>query len=54
LAEHVKATEALNIMKSRVLSSMGGAKRGTLTGVTIVSRMSRAGGLPYLVNKKGN
>ena len=53
LAEYSTASAALNNMKARVLAAMGGAKRGTIDGVTIVTRMSRAGGLPYLVNKKG-
>lgn len=53
LIDHGTATASLNNMKSRVLAAMGGAKRGTIDGVTIVTRMSRAGGLPYLVNKKG-
>ena len=54
LADSATANAALNNMKSRVLVAMGGAKRGTINGETIVTRMSRAGGLPYLVNKKGN
>ena len=54
LADSATANAALNNMKARVLVAMGGAKRGTINGDTIVTRMSRAGGLPYLVNKKGN
>lgn len=47
------ATERLNEMKSRVLSAMGKAKRGTITGVWRLTRQARNGGTPYLVNKKG-
>jgi putative phage-type endonuclease len=54
LEDYNTANGGLNNMKARVLSAMGGAKRGTIGDVTIVTRMSRAGGLPYLVNKKGN
>lgn len=48
-----KATEALNEKKSRVLSAMGRAKRGTINGAWRLTRQARNGGIPYLVNKKG-
>ena len=54
LGDYAIAKAGLNNMKARVLAAMGGAKRGTIEGVTIVTRMSRSGGLPYLVNKKGS
>lgn len=53
LVDFQKAEEHLNQMKSRVLALMADAKRGTIDGVTIVTRQARNGGLPYLVNKKG-
>lgn len=50
--EYVEAETKLNEMKSRVLDAMGNAKRGLVDDVWIVTRQARAGGTPYLVNKK--
>lgn len=47
------AEKHLNEMKSRVLDAMGKKKRGMIDGVWRVTRQARAGGTPYLVNKKG-
>lgn len=38
--------------RTRVLSVMGNAKRGTFQGETVVSRQARNGGTPYLVAKR--
>lgn len=46
------ATEKANELRSRVLDSMGKAKRGTYEDELVVTRQSRKGGTPYLVNKK--
>lgn len=48
-----QAEAHLNEMKSRVLDAMGTAKRGLIDDVWRVTRQARAGGKPYLVNKKG-
>lgn len=48
-AAEAKLTE----MKSRVLDAMGKAKRGLVDGVWRLTRQSRNGGTPFLVNKKG-
>jgi hypothetical protein len=40
-------------LKSRVISAMGGAKRGLVFGEHMVSLRSRAGGMPYLHHEKG-
>jgi putative phage-type endonuclease len=48
-----QATAHSNEMKSRVLDALGKAKRGTFNGQVVVTRQSRSGGAPYLVNKKG-
>lgn len=40
-------------MKSRVLDAMGNAKRGLINDVWTVTRQARAGGKPFLVQKKG-
>jgi len=40
-------------LKSRVISAMGGAKRGLVFGEHMVSLRSRAGGAPYLHHEKG-
>ena len=47
------ADRHLTEMKSRVLDSMGKAKRGLINGVVRVTRQARGTGAPYLVNKKG-
>ena len=48
-----EAEKHLNEMKARVLDGMGNAKRGLVNDAWMVTRQSRAGGVPYLVNKKG-
>lgn len=51
-----KAAEAekeLLKLKSLVLDAMGTKKRGLIDGVWKITRQARAGGTPYLVNKKG-
>lgn len=53
LAEYEKAEAQLNELKSHVMDAMGKAKRGLAYNVHIVTRQARAGGRPYLVNKKG-
>jgi putative phage-type endonuclease len=52
LAGYNDASEELNYWKSKVLDLMGDAKRGTLAGEVIVTRQAKAGGVPYLVNKR--
>lgn len=48
------AQQKLNEIKSIVLDFMGKAKYGQINGVTVVTRSSRNGGIPYLsINKKG-
>lgn len=41
-----------NEMKSRILDSMGKAKRGLYDGSWVLSRQARGAGTPFLVNKK--
>lgn len=53
LNDEKQATSHSNEMKARVLDSLGKAKRGTFNGEVVVTRQSRSGGAPYLVNKKG-
>jgi putative phage-type endonuclease len=48
-----EATEELDRSKSEVIAAMGNAKRGLLDGNWTVTRQARAGGTPYLVNKRG-
>jgi putative phage-type endonuclease len=48
-----EANSRANEWKSRVLGALGNAKRGTYQGQPVVSRQSRNGGIPYLVNKRG-
>ena len=52
-AEVAEADKKLTELKSRVLDSMGKAKRGLVNGTWMLTRQARAGGTPYLVNKKG-
>lgn len=52
VTEAAQAQAHLNEMKSRVLDAMGNAKRGLLNDTLIVTRQSKNGGAPYLVNKK--
>lgn len=47
------AEDALNLIKSEILSLMGTAKRGFIDGIWRVTRQARNGGTPYLVTKKG-
>lgn len=47
-----EAESNMNLMRSRVLEAMGNSKRGTVDGEVIVTRQARAGGTPYLVNKR--
>lgn len=50
--EFDQAQAHLTEMKSRVLDSMGKAKKGTVNGKPVVGRQAKAGGTPYLVIKK--
>lgn len=52
VAEAEKANEHLNEMKSRVLDAMGLAKRGLVDDKVVVARQAKAGGSPFLVNKR--
>ena len=52
LREHELSESHLNEMRSRVSDALGKAKRGTIDGRVIVTRQSRNGGTPYLVNSK--
>ena len=52
LGDESKAIEHANEMRARVLDALGTAKRGTYDGKVVVTRQSRSGGTPYLVNKK--
>jgi putative phage-type endonuclease len=53
LSDEKKASATALEMKSRVLDSMGKAKKGTYEGAVVVTRQSRNGGTPYLQIKKG-
>jgi putative phage-type endonuclease len=53
LREYEQAEKKLTELKSRVLSAMGGKKRGLVYGEHALSLRSRAGGLPYLHIEKG-
>lgn len=50
--DFAQAESHLNEMKARVSDALGTAKRGVVNGETIVTRQSRNGGTPYLVNAK--
>jgi len=52
VAEAAVTDKKLTEMKSRVLDSMGKAKRGLVEGTWMITRQARSGGTPYLVNKK--
>jgi putative phage-type endonuclease len=52
VAEAAVTDKKLTEMKSRVLDSMGKAKRGLVDGTWMITRQARSGGTPYLVNKK--
>jgi putative phage-type endonuclease len=52
VADAAASEKKLTEMKSRVLDSMGKAKRGLVEGKWMITRQARAGGTPYLVNKK--
>jgi putative phage-type endonuclease len=53
LEDEKKASAKALEMKSRVLDSLGKAKKGTYEGDVVVTRTSRNGGTPYLQIKKG-
>jgi putative phage-type endonuclease len=53
LEDEKKASAKALEMKSRVLDSLGKAKKGTYEGDVVVTRQSRNGGTPYLQVKKG-
>jgi putative phage-type endonuclease len=53
LEDEKKASAKALEMKSRVLDSLGKAKKGTYEGGVVVTRQSRNGGTPYLQVKKG-
>jgi putative phage-type endonuclease len=53
LNDEKQAAGHANELKARVLDALGSAKRGTFNGDVVVTRQSRNGGTPYLVNKKG-
>ena len=53
LTEYERVNKELTELKSRVLSAMGGKKKGLIYGEHYVSLRSRAGGNPYLHNEKG-
>jgi putative phage-type endonuclease len=53
LEDEKKASAKALEMKSRVLDSLGKAKKGTYEGAVVVTRQSRNGGTPYLQVKKG-
>lgn len=52
VADEDKAKEHANELRARVLDAMGNAKNGTFEDKVVVTRQSRNGGTPYLVNKK--
>lgn len=47
-----RATAEVDLCKSEVLALMGNAKRGLLDGNWVLTRQARAGGTPYIVNKR--
>lgn len=47
------ADETVTAIKSQILDKMGTAKRGLVDGVWAFTRQSKAGGTPYLVQKRG-
>lgn len=51
LSQYESSEKALNEMKSRVLASMEGKKKGIVYGEHALSLRSRAGGYPYLHNE---
>lgn len=53
ITQYNESEAHLNEMKSRVLDAMGKTKRGLINDVWAVTRQSRSGGKPYLVQKKG-
>lgn len=52
VADEEKAKEHANELRARVLDAMGDAKNGTYDDAVVVTRQSRNGGTPYLVNKR--
>jgi putative phage-type endonuclease len=53
LRQEAEAIEVANQARSRVLDAMGLAKRGLVDGKWTVTRQSRNGGTPFLVQKRG-
>lgn len=53
VADEAKATQHANKIKARVLDAMGNAKRGLYDDKWVLTRQSRNGGTPFLVQKKG-
>jgi hypothetical protein len=53
LGDFEKAEKKLTELKSRVLSAMGGKKKGIVYGEHAISLRARGMGNPYLHNEKG-
>jgi hypothetical protein len=53
LANVADAESKLNELKSRVMAAMGNAKRGLVDGDWVLTRQAKAGGTPYLIQKRG-
>lgn len=47
------AESKLTELKSRVISAMGTAKKGLIEGEWALTRQAKAGGTPYLIQKRG-
>lgn len=53
VANVADAESKLNELKSRVMAAMGNAKRGLVDGEWVLTRQAKAGGTPYLIQKRG-
>jgi predicted phage-related endonuclease len=47
-----EATQEANALKARVMKEMGKARKGLIEGEWVLTRTSRSGGFPFLVNSR--